>query len=424
MTQRGYDDLFCSSRDGGLRLEAVSADNGNALMRDGVEVEGRGFRAFQRNFRYRLVEVPSGRVRWERWQDERECSPVEAYVSDGGHVVVRAHFMDWASEDLLFFGPDGEKRLTVTVCRSGNPAPTQTGESVAWHDDHVLPGSAGPTWAWGSFETFPDVDGPHFSLRTAWGRRLVVDLREMKRVDAPEILRSPSIDRAERIEAMAVLEALVDGVVAGTATPRERSLVLGAVNVAAAHAVLEVEPWLRALEGIEPARTDWGRSCDALGGGWGRSSPQLRTLARIALRSIGREPSSEPGTLFEGTHGRRPEGPGLDIAARDASSAQCHPGGRGARAVRVGEDARSLLARLGAPDYVCERKVRTEKGYGRLEVWEYDDATSTTRITWEMPPRVKRGESPPPSAVAEVEVLEPAAWSRVDRTLELLLLRF
>jgi hypothetical protein len=119
MTRRSYPDLHVLSPGGKLSLEALSPDNGNDLVRDGTRVKGTTLGSFQKNFRYRLAETGNQTPLWERWQSDDEGSPVSALVADSGHVVIRAHSMDWVSDELLFIDPRGVKRLAVVVTTEG-----------------------------------------------------------------------------------------------------------------------------------------------------------------------------------------------------------------------------------------------------------------------------------------------------------------
>ncbi|WP_437308075.1 hypothetical protein [Sorangium sp. So ce388] len=74
MTARSFADLRATSPDGGLCLEALSADNGDELVRDGALVKGSSYGFFQENFRYRLIDARSQAPLWQHWQDRGEGS--------------------------------------------------------------------------------------------------------------------------------------------------------------------------------------------------------------------------------------------------------------------------------------------------------------------------------------------------------------
>jgi hypothetical protein len=149
---RSYADFCVSSSSAKLHLEAVS------LQQPGFPDE---------TFRYRLVETKSKHVLWERWQTHGEGSPVNAFVSDEGYVVVRAHWLDWASENLLFIDPKGKKELVITVAAEGHldelpPAAKpekrrdrQKPATFVWTDSHIRVSTAGPLWTDGSFGPLP-----------------------------------------------------------------------------------------------------------------------------------------------------------------------------------------------------------------------------------------------------------------------------
>jgi hypothetical protein len=91
-----------------------------------------------------------------------------------------------------------------------------------------------------------------------------------------------------------------------------------------------------------------------------------------------------------------------------------------AQDVRIGEDAKSLLAELGSPDFIRSEKRKIDDKYVWWEAWEYDDASFTTRITWSEPTSTARHDVYAPRSVAKVQVVEPAEWTTQRRLLQIL----
>src|ERR1700722_6327939 len=95
MTAIFYPDCHGRSPDGGYRIEARSPNNGTIGSRPEQPARSNktGFwpGAFQRDFRYQLIDTRSGRVLWERWQHEREDSPHEVVASNSGWSILRLH---------------------------------------------------------------------------------------------------------------------------------------------------------------------------------------------------------------------------------------------------------------------------------------------------------------------------------------------
>jgi hypothetical protein len=426
MTRRSYPDLSVSSRNGRLTLEALSPDNGNELERNGARGKGDTYRSFQGNFRYRLVQTDSKTVLWERWQSEDEGSPVSGLVSDEGYVVVRANFLGWGSDELLFIDPEGKKRLVVVVAVEGytadgparsNPKSQSEHATVVWNDQHVQPTSAGPMWTAGSFETFPcSSDASYFCLRTAWGRRLVVDLRSMTPLEdsAPTDDVRAMVEAEERRHALDVLQNLAPLVQAGDADRSERRRVEGALVVAMAQKISEAAPLLRQLQLARS--TGSCCSCSVLGARWHSYDNVIRSLARLALRFIGEEPS--PGGNYSFAIGF-PGAPRDEAAtAREGSVSTPSQAWELAKATPSGSTARWVLSNLGAPDFIRRKSKKVDERYVWSEVWEYDGPATTTRLTWSFPETSRREIADLPREVMQVDEL--TAWQERDRLLAIL----
>jgi hypothetical protein len=281
MTDRSYADLRALSPSGKLRLECLSAENENEVVLPGVSTSSFGL---QRHFRYQLIDTVTGGVLWERWQEDKEGSPVAARVSDDGYVVVRAHYLKWEREDLIFFALTGEKKLVVVLKAAMSvKVPVEQPESVSkkklrqkqkaerrrlranpkrfdtvvWIDPHIGISSARPTWARGSSETFvSQASTTFYSLRAGWGRRLIVDLPSMSLM--PESLDAQllsAITTEERKQAVESLQSLCQSTQESYSSWDSRQRILSALVLVIAHEMTETVANLRVLEGRPAGRS-------------------------------------------------------------------------------------------------------------------------------------------------------------------------
>jgi hypothetical protein len=427
MTRRSYSDLRVSSPGGKLRLEAASPDNGNELVRDGAPLRGETFGSFQRNFRYRLVETHTETVLWERWQSTGEGSPVSALVSDEGYVVVRAHFLEWGSEELLFVTPGGQKRLVIVVAAEGylddrplRATPKQRRDklqtaTLLWTDEHIQVTTAGPSWTAGSFETFPSSpEASYFCLRTAWGRRLIVDLRRMALIEESALTDAQAlVEREERRQALDALRCLAPMVRSGEADWSQRFLVQGALAVVVAQKIPEAAPVLRELEATRSAGS-W-RPCSVLGAGWYADHNVVRSLARLALRFVGEEPSPGGNYTFTPRFPGAASGEAETVTAPAAMPPRAYELAKGAV---PGSTAEWVLASLGPPDFIAREDRNVDKLHVWSEVWDYDGPENTTRLVWSFPESSRREIAAQPRTIVRVEVVE--SWKKPERLLAVL----
>jgi hypothetical protein len=362
---------------------------------------------------------------------ERGELALAAVVSDDGYVVVRAHYMDWASEDLMFFDTNGDKRLVVMVSaqeyvnddvveepteqeklRIERPAPI----TVLWRDPHVQPSTAGPFWELGSCETFVTFSATRFySLRTGWGRRMIVDLAAMSLMpDSPDESLLDLIEHEEKKTALEALQLLCQ-------TPQEsdpdwnsRRRVASSLVLVIAHELKETVPSLRVLEG----RKEGGMSGSShvLGGGWTQAYNLVQPLARLALRFVGEEPSVGGNYVFH--QGSRSSRPGHDERPR-AATASPPRAWEVAKNIQPGATPDQVLLAAGSPDCIASRSKKAGKYFVWSEVWDYDGPESTTRLVWSIPEMWRQEDRDKPRELAEVQVIPPA-WREPSRLLELI----
>ena len=175
MTAIYYPDDEATAPGGRFTLEARSPDNGTIPRRDGTFPPPDDFRfqyrEHQRGFRYRLRDNQADRILWERWQPRGEDSPHQLQVSDGGWSVVRTHGFE---PEVIAIGPGGAESIRVKIMDEDDDDPRP---GVPWHPDTLAGTTAGNFWAGDSWPYFFEHrERPWFGWRTAWGRRLVLDL--------------------------------------------------------------------------------------------------------------------------------------------------------------------------------------------------------------------------------------------------------
>jgi hypothetical protein len=329
--------------------------------------------------------------------------------------------MDWASDQLLFINPRGEKRLVVVVAAEGHSGeetrrrrgkPVHT--TVVWNDEHVQVTTAGPIWTAGSFETFPSSpEAAYFCLRTGWGRRLLVDLHGMTLVEQSALSEDvlALVVAEERKAALDALRSLVPVIQSGHADWSQRRRIEGALVVVMAHRISEAASLLRQLESARRAES-WS-SCPVLGARWHGGHEVVRSLARLALRFIGEEPSPGGNYTFSA---RLPGAPHDEAAVASAAT----PSGAWdlAKTTTPGSTGEAVLSDLGPPDFIRRQSKKVDEYYVWSEIWDYDGPLTTTRITWSFPEASRREIADQPRHVARVEEL--AAWQEPDRLLSIL----
>lgn len=391
MTAIYYADRVARSPNGRYQLEARSPDNGTILQRDGKRSTGFGaqYRQHQSNFRYRLLELPHGRVVWERWQPRGEDSPGELIVSSDGWSVIRTHGF---RQEVIAVRPDGADSLRVRVEPPWkNPNRDEgTGDvpTFEWVAERMVDSSAGYYWASHSWRYFVRINrDPHFVWRTSWGDRFVLDLERATPVQpSPELYRH--LDEAERRGVEKRLKQLASQMVAVKAwlsrgeTEQEGPPVydeLGewiesataAIHLAGVHGIAACIPSLLAWEPIDFPSCSTG----SLAFGMDRSVCQkcYRPIVRHSLRRLGQEPGPYPAYSFV----KDWDGPAFRAPATVPNRAEK------LAAVRCPMTAQEVLQTLGPPDHVG-------RAFGDdlpLEQWEYDARQDggwfTKYIQWE-----------------------------------------
>jgi hypothetical protein len=368
MTRVGYPDLEVVSPNGAYRLDARSAAN----------ADGAGA-FFQSGFRYRLTDLRSDRVLWQRDQAKREDSPRELLVSDEGWAILRTHGF---SPDIIAVSQEGRDTIRVRVRGPTaseerrrlvweTPAlPWNTPDATwrrerrfSWETAALAPSTAGAMWREGSLPLFLAADGRAlFTWRARTGERLVLDLSAGRIVAAESV--AEALGTAEREAVRARLRAPVGGLPDAGA----------AVFLASHHNLRDCAEDVARWEAAD--LPSYGTSSHALPGR--DVQPQcLRALAAMTLRRLGRTPAGWAACHFtRGWAGER-----LAVPERI--------GNRDARLLSLPADASPIevLEAAGAPDHVSSRSFRDGRIYSWAATWAYDvrdgDAWWTRELEWE-----------------------------------------
>jgi hypothetical protein len=180
-----------------------------------------------------------------------------------------------------------------------------------------------------------------------------------------------------------------------------------------AQKISEAAPLLRQLE-LTRSAGSWC-SCSVLGARWHSDHSVIRSLARLALRFIGEEPS--PGGNYSFTIGF-PGAP--DEAATAAAGSVSAPSQAWelAKTTPPGSTARWVLSNVGAPDFIRRESKKVDERHVWSEVWDYDGPADTTRLTWSFPETSRREIADQPRNVVRVDEL--TAWQERDRLLAVL----
>jgi len=335
-----------------------------------------------------LRHATTGTTIWQRPHDAGAARPVAAWVADDGAVVLRCHSGDWATEELVLVDAAGRSRLTVTV----GPPSLPLRDRVVWLDPQVRPTTAGPRWAAASLGLFA---AGVFSLRTVWGRRLVVDRQQACLVASPTDALAYTLDTAETRRAMELLGA----------DALDRDTLSACATTLAAHRVSDAVPLLREALAAASAGFDQGGTGHVFGKGE-RRCHTTRAVTSLALRRLGAQPSQEPAYRWT-----RADGP-VPMAPRSTSASDA------ARHLPPGTGPTEVLAVLGAPDFVDVVSERVGEVYRWSEVWDYDGPEDTARLHWSMPR--DDAEALHPRRLAEVCSVPAAERPHLHRLLRLL----
>ncbi|MBI2395086.1 MAG: hypothetical protein HYV09_36285 [Deltaproteobacteria bacterium] len=361
MTRVDFPDFTVRSPSGEFELAARSADN-----------EGEYLAGWQAGFEFTLVR--GGKVAWHARQHRREPSPRHAWVSDDGWVVVRLH--GHSVGGLRVMSPTGEEVLQVRIyqeIRAEGSEPQVRGVRRAdWSDAHCSMSTAGLLWAGLGYGHFFTSTGQRwFAFRTAWGRRIAIQLAE-GRLAADD-------ESCFTADALAAEHAWAVHVVARAVAQSPIAEAVSAIVIAGEDRLLEAGAALHEID--EACGFEAWRSSSAVDG-WLIERRWLATAAQWALRRIGTHGPLPPVFRFVGAGNKgRPVPPVPVVPALFSRPV-----------VRAGDVDRSMtppsvIETLGVPNHVRhDAEQVSTKRWTALELWEYDFAAGgerwTTRIVW------------------------------------------
>jgi len=355
MTQVRFPDQHACSEHGRWRLEARSPDNGTIPYPDGRPTS-RAYLAFQKHFRYRLIDTIADRVVWERWQGEGEPSPQKLHVSERGHAVLQLHGGWRRPATLLGLDPDGTLRTRLLVSsRREHDAARHIG------DAHFRDSTAGLRWTDQAITYFL----PHperLVMATHWGRRIVVDLQDDRGSLPPDPALKAACQRLENGRGQALLRCaalLLEEDLERPSHLRQSDWgpLPGLMGCLIRNQCLAAAPLFAALA---PLR--WPRYSTA-----SRVLPQhsrqcllLQPLVGLMLRLAGTMPRNHPAWRLQ----HRPGAGSPPIPLPEVMP------DRDRRLQRLSETMTGpqVIALLGAPDFI-NRHIAP--GQGRGEQWHY-----------------------------------------------------
>lgn len=275
MTFIPFPDICVESANQKLRLEIV-----------GDEGEHPEFFRNQSHFIYRLFDVVNDREQWS-WPSCNLLSdcPHDAWVHNNGWVVARLH--NWHDGGLLVLSPDGKLKMLQPIKTFEEDSPGFLQDEPDWHIGST---SAGPTWDECSIalmHTFEER--PFWSMRTWWGRRIVIDLRQGEFIENISPLHEQRIKQQE----IAIVKQQLENSLAELANAKMDDydwwrITYHPITTAVYHAgslkMKEAVPILRQLEScVVVARegSEIGMKC---------LEQRIRLVTKASLMKIGVEP--------------------------------------------------------------------------------------------------------------------------------------
>ena len=372
MTFVSYPDITATSDNGRFRIEIKGTKTDDAF-RD------------QSHFVYRLYNFDCLEWEWTANQSEDDHLiylddfPHDAWVNDHGWVVVRTH--EWFHAGLLVLSPAGKvvlRRFHRALLEDDGPGFLQ-GEPE-WY---LGGSSAGPFWARCSIAYFHEHGGhPFWTIRTWWGRRVVIDLVRGEFTD-PDAMDDDLHHRHECEQVFKLLDSSVNVLEESHRmdSPEETDdawwSLAGSAITAAYHAGwLETKdciPHLRRLELLDAEGSRWFGGVD-----WATLiTLPFRRVAKVSLLRMNQIPKWLSHYKFEADLETTEETTDDNkVLFKFPTELRL----RTSELIEVGMTQKELLLRIGAPDFVGDR-------------WEYDfvsdESELTVRVHWE---KLKKGE--------------------------------
>lgn len=342
-------------------------------------------------FTFKLTDLASGDVVWERPQREREYAPVRAAVDDSGVVVLgHSHYilLDRTGEPVFewnvfdHFTPEDEKHVVRGRTTAGTMA----------------------NWSRASRSGFLEHAGKlYFVTRTRWDRRVWADLTGHAVVAEPGPELVAAADEADRTFVRAVLPGAMTRL-AGLHPQRDWheywdlvARIEAAMCLAGRLNVVEVVPDLHGLSESEYVGYGggiFGECADEETSVYAWREYSFRQGAHLALRRLGQVPGDQPCTQFSRVRGEKlEEAPREPLAVPRATRGEW---------VVAGMNAVQVLERVGAPDFAWMTNQRPIRA-----TWDYDmdtDDPYSLRVHWN-----------DRCAVNRVEIIRPPLWQGQER---------
>ncbi len=338
-----------------------------------------------RGFTFKLTDLASGEVVWQRLQREDEGPPASAWVDDSGAVVLGP------GERRLLDGRTGEPVFRWDILK----------EFTREDDAHVVRSqtTAGPLtrWSRASRSHFLRHEGRlYFVTRTWWDRRVWADLTGRVIVTGPAPALAAAADVSDRQFVLEVLPGAAARL--GALHPHgDWHDIQTAIHLAGKLGVAEAVPHLRELSDSEYTGHSggiFGECADEEISVYAWGEYTFRQGAHLALRRLGQIPGSQPCTQFSRVRGEK-----LEDAPREPLAV---PRATRASEVVAGMNAVQVLERIGAPDFAWMTNQRPIQA-----TWDYDmdtDDAYSLRVHWNDRCTVDR-----------VEVIRPPLWQSQER---------
>jgi hypothetical protein len=272
------------------------------------------------------------------------------------------------------------------------------------YQKYVFQTTAGPDWAGHAIHYFITIDDqPHFCARTWWGRRILINLNDLRLVDD-----DPHEKALRHREKSLVLNLLTAAV---KESPPENTLedeeeiqqILTAVYQSSRMQIIEAKPLLKQLE-VSPYVGGGGGMLDNRGLKPGDIHPlqrrdfTLRQMVQRSLRGLGEKPREDlPATQLHYLAFRHVDGISILDTGRPYEPKK-HVSSRHERTSKLKHklNPQEVLDLLGPPDEVIP--VRAQ--------WRYDidtDSPYSFLITWE-----------DHRTVSKIERIRPPLWFHSD----------
>lgn len=373
-TDRYYSDIRVKSPTGRYKVEAKSPENQSK----------RPF-PFQSQFTYTFTDTRTGTVFWTRQQPMREPivltsgdsilvpaegSPIDIIVSDEGWTAIRT-----AYDGLICVDPAGVEHGHISIL--ADAITNEESRKYTRETFHDVRWSGYSLWYF-----LNSTDGYVFVIRPWWGRRIVIDTETGGLKNETDAVRQAAMAYERRYVTTNLAKAR-------KGDNEEIWPTLYAAYLAGHLQVSEAIPDLKVLELSEYSGST--TVLPAVGNPFNRdvdpnsySTATLRQVVQLSLRRLGATPKTLPVHTFRlrspGSSAPTPT-PALTVARHENVDQ-----------IKVGMNAKEVLALIGSPDYVARDSwsydMDSDPPYSLNLTW---NVKTVTKITREDPPIWKSG---------------------------------